>query len=73
MIEKSGAVAIATEHLRVNGIDVEGFAEARFLPEEQIWSCCFFNKMPNAGVDCPGMTIVDVDCETGRASLFDSM
>jgi hypothetical protein len=73
MIEEKSAIEIATRFLKARGVDVEGFAESRYLPEEKIWACCFFNRMPPDGVDCPGMTIVDVDCSTGEPSLFETM
>jgi hypothetical protein len=73
MIDEKAAVSIATEYLRVKGVDVGGFAEARFLSDEMVWACCFFNKMPAGGIDCPGMTIVDVNSESGVASLFESL
>jgi hypothetical protein len=73
MIDGKGAVAIATEYLKSKGIDVEGFAEARFLPDEKMWTCCFSNKIPTDGVDCPGMTIVNVKIFTGEACIFETM
>ena len=73
MIGEKAAIEIATRFLKARDVDVEGFAESRYLPEEKIWVCCFFNKMPTDAVDNPGITIVDVNCSSGEPSFFQTM
>jgi hypothetical protein len=72
VIEEKAAIEIATQFLKARGVDVAGFAESRYLPQQRIWTCCFFNKMPTDAVDSPGLTIVDVDSSTGEASFLEA-
>lgn len=73
MITQSEAREIATQFLCQEGIKVSRFDEIRYLPEEGLWICCFLNIMPLGAVDSPGVTIVEVNANTGEASLFDAL
>jgi hypothetical protein len=71
MIDEKTAIEIATEFLKAKGIETDGFAESRFIPTENAWTCCFRRKTPIGAVDSPAMEIVDVNCVTGQPELFD--
>jgi hypothetical protein len=73
MIEETNAVEIATRFLKSRGVDEDGFAEARYVPEEQVWACLFHRKAPPHAVDAPGIMIVHVNCLTGEPSFFDTL
>lgn len=73
MIEEKTAVQIATRFLKVRGVDVGGFAEARYVPEEQIWACCFDTITPPDAVDAPGLIIVHVNRLTGEPPFFETL
>ncbi|HXG09278.1 MAG TPA: hypothetical protein VNK04_05765 [Gemmataceae bacterium] len=73
MIEEHTAVEIATRFLKARGVDDDGFAEARYVPEEQVWACLFHRKTPPDAVDAPGVIIVHVNGLTGEPSFFDTL
>jgi hypothetical protein len=73
MINEKDAIKIATELPKTGGIDVGGFAKLRFIPDEKLWSCCFFRKLTANAIDSPAITIVVVDRSTGKASIFDNL
>jgi hypothetical protein len=74
MIDEATAVEYARRFLAANRLEVGDLDAARFIPEEQTWACVFANKPRLDGaVDAPGVTIVDVNSESGQASLFDSL
>lgn len=72
MIEEIAAVEIAKAFLRTERIEVQGFREARYMPEEGVWACVFTRLLQNAA-ESPSVTIVDVDSLTGEPTFFETM
>ena len=73
MMEEQAVVDIATRFLKARGVPNDGFAEARYLPEERVWACLFRTKSPPEAVDAPGIIIVQVSGVTGEPGLFDTL
>ncbi len=73
MLSEEGARDIASDFLKREKCDHDGFVEARFISEDHVWAIVFLRKSPKGAVDCPATIIIDVDPKTGTASFFDNL